>query len=406
MKIASGIKHKIMKIHFLKLFYTRYFIAGLLWSISILFTHCQSGNDRSVKTESISQDVLSGNVRFAKGFDIEDKNDFKLLHLFRYYNDVADTLSFVLAGKELEIPDELKGLQVVRVPVNNIALLHSSYLAFFNFCQAIEPIKAISEVKYVYDQEIFDSVQNGLIKEIGYGETLDKEQLLSLDIDLIVTVGWPNSPDKSEQFLNEIGIPKIVFSEWQESTLLGRAEWVKVIAALTGEEEVVNARFDEIAATYDSLVNLTHSVEDQPQIICNLPYKGSWFVPGGNSYVSNMIDDAGGQYLWRDDTGTGGLQLDFESVYAKGLNADFWINPGIANRLQDITDKDPRLVDFKSIQSGKVYNSNNRVSRDQANDYWESAIVNPHIVLSDVIHILHSDLLPNYQLVYFRKIEG
>ena len=394
-----------MKNHFLRFPDTWYFITGLLLSALMLFSDCQPNKEKSIISESIYQDVRSGCVQYAKGFDIDDNNDIKVLHIFRFYNDLVDTLSFVLARKGVKIPNDYRDLQVVRVPADNIALLHSSYVAFFEFCQSTESVKAISEVKYVYNQEIFESVQDGSIIEIGYGETLDREQLLSLDIDLIVTVGWPNSPDKSEEFLKEVGIPKIVLSEWQESTLLGRAEWVKVIAALTGRDDLVNNRFDKIAATYDSLINLTQSLETHPQIICNLPYKGSWYVPGGNSYVSNLINDAGGRYLWREDTETGGLQLDFESVYAKGLNADFWINPGLANQLRDITDKDPRLADFKSFQSGQVFNSNNRVVRDQANDYWESALINPDIVLADVAHILHPDLLPNHELFYFRQIE-
>ena len=120
--------------------------------------------------------------------------------------------------------------------------------------------------------------------------------------------------------------------------------------------------------------------------------------------MSHLIGDAGGQYLWEEDEGTGGLQLGFEAVYANALEAEFLINPDVAHSIQDILDKDERLKELNSIKLGNVYNSINRTAREQANDYWESGIVNPHLILADMIHILHPELLPDHELVYYKKI--
>ncbi|MCK5102905.1 MAG: ABC transporter substrate-binding protein, partial [Cyclobacteriaceae bacterium] len=203
---------------------------------------------------------------------------------------------------------------------------------------------------------------------------------------------------------DELGIPVLVFSDWQETGLLGRAEWVKVVAALTGSEKLVNEKFELIEKEYKKLTSLTKDLDNPPKIICNLPYKGSWYVPGGNSYVSNLLHDAGSDYLWASDDGTGGIQMDFETVYAKGIEADFWINPDFAKTLQDIIDTDERLIDFKPISTRSVYNSNFRMSRGIANDFWESGIVNPHLILADLIKILHPELLPDHQLFYYKQI--
>ena len=124
-----------------------------------------------------------------------------------------------------------------------------------------------------------------------------------------------------------------------------------------------------------------------------------------NSYVSHVLDDAGANYLWADDEGTGGIQIDFEAVYAKGLKADFWINPDFAYKKQEIIARDERLKDFLPMKTGKIYNNNNRVVRTSANDYWESGIINPDIILADLIKLIHPELLPTHQLFYYRQVE-
>jgi iron complex transport system substrate-binding protein len=407
MKQASGAKQIIMADHFLKLFHSQYYFIGSMLAGLLFLSSCQTnGPDKSsTSQQDQSTPLRSSNIRYAVGFDLIPGDGYQLLQIFRHYNETADTISYLLIEKGTKIPDHLQDIQKIQVPVMKIALLHSSYLSYFDFCKTDNHIKAISEGKYVYDDSIFQAVQDGSMPEVGYGETLDKEQLLVLGIDLLVTVGWPNSPNKNQEMLDQLGLPMLVFSDWQESTLLGRAEWVKVVAALTGKSEMADIKFNEIASAYDSLKALTANIQDPPKIVCNLPYKGSWYVPGGNSYMSHLLSDAGGKYLWSDDKGTGGLQLGFETVYAMGMDAEFLINPDIAYSIQDILDKDERLVDFKSVSLGNVYNSINKTARNQANDYWESGIVHPHLILADMIHILHPELLPKHELVYYKKIQ-
>lgn len=394
-----------MRKYFLTIHRIPFFLFSILLAGGAFLCSCQS--EESSKSEAKPHLTVAENrssISYASGFDLVSEEEFDILHIFRHFNKNVDTLSYLLAAEESQIPGLYGDLTVLSVPVQRIALLHSSYLSYFDFCESKDHIKAISEVQYVYDSSIYESVSAGHLPEVGFGETLDKEQLLALDIDLVISVGWPNSPNKSQHALEELGIPMLLFSEWQETTLLGRMEWVKVIAALTGKKEIANHHFNQVASTYDSLKILAQEVDHQPGVLCNLPYKGSWHVPGGRSYMSHLIRDAGGSYLWAEDQGTGGLQLDFETVYAKGIAADVWINPGVAHSISEILAKDERLHEFRAIRDGNVFNAINRIAHGQANDYWESALVNPHLVLADMIRILHPDIIPNNNLVYFKKI--
>ena len=120
--------------------------------------------------------------------------------------------------------------------------------------------------------------------------------------------------------------------------------------------------------------------------------------------MGNLLADAGASYAWKENPDTGGMQQSFEVVYEKGLEAPFWINPGFSQNIEEVLNNDERLVDFRSVKEGNVYNSTNRLMRGEANDYWESGLVNPHFMLADLIQIFHPELQPDYTLYYFKPI--
>ena len=355
------------------------------------------------KKSSLNNPPPSSYVKHAIGFDITPHEDWQLLSLFQHFNRSVDTLNYVLYREGASIPDKYKDHQRIEIPVNDIAL-HSSYISYFEFCGALDCIKAVSEAKYIYHDGIYKAVSERLLPEIGYEESLDREKLLEIGSPLVLNVGFPNAPNKSSQLLEALDIPVLVFSEWQEETPLGRAEWVKVIAALTGKEEEAIAKFERIEKEYLRLKSMTKQLSPRPTVICNLPYKGDWYMPGGDSYISNILNDAGAEYLWSDSPGTGGIQVDFEVVYAKGMVADFWINPDLTASIRQITDKDERLADLLSVIKGNVYNCINRIAPNGANDYWESALTRPDIVLKDLIRIFHPQLLPDHDLYYYTHL--
>ena len=192
-----------------------YFFA-ILFGI-ILLGSCETGHKIKGNTNISQENSQTGisNINHAIGFDIIEYEGYKILHLFRHYNDTADTLSYVLHRAGVQVDARYKHLIHIEVPLKNIALLHTSYLPFFEMSEKTEDIKAISEAKYIYNEEFYNSVIAGDIPEVSYGESLDTERLLELGIKTVVTVGWPNTPNKSQQKLEELGIPVLIFSDWQ-----------------------------------------------------------------------------------------------------------------------------------------------------------------------------------------------
>ena len=98
------------------------------------------------------------------------------------------------------------------------------------------------------------------------------------------------------------------------------------------------------------------------------------------------------------------LPSELETAYKLIQKADYWINVGMASTLDELKTVNPKFVDAKAVREKTVYNNNLRTTPTGGNDYWESAVVRPDVVLRDLIHIFHPELVSD-SLYYYRHLE-
>jgi iron complex transport system substrate-binding protein len=177
------------------------------------------------------------------------------------------------------------------------------------------------------------------------------------------------------------------------------------MGALTDREDLVNRKFDSVEQAYQRLAAIGKASAVKPSVIIGLPFKGSWYMPAGGSYMAQLLQDAGASYHWSDTKGTGSLALSFETVAPVALKADIWLDIGDVDSKAAILARDARYEAFRAFRSGAVYSYNRRVNDAGASDYWESGAVNPQWVLADLIRILHPNSLPADTLIYYKQIK-
>ncbi len=104
-----------------------------------------------------------------------------------------------------------------------------------------------------------------------------------------------------------------------------------------------------------------------------------------------------------DNEDSGGTTLDFEAVYARGLNADFWQTDGSFDgefTLQTLADEAPRYASMRAWKEQHVLFCN--LTRKP---YRELAGVQPHLLLADFVKAFHPELLPDYHPNYYEIIK-
>ncbi len=135
-----------------------------------------------------------------------------------------------------------------------------------------------------------------------------------------------------------------------------------------------------------------------------MPWNGAWHVPGGNSFVASFFKDAGANYLWKDNKEQGSYSKSKEVILDEAFETEFWLNLNSYSTIDAVVAYDDKFKNFAALKNNKLFNNNKRLNVKGGNDYWESGVVNPNIVLKDLIEIFHPEIL-DHELYYYSKLE-
>lgn len=383
-------------------------IAVYLIAVLPLITSCRnSNNNQHTSNVADGTDLFNDKavINHARGFNIEYHGNYKLVKILNYFGEKSDTLQYLLVQRGTPAPAGFAGVQKIEIPVKTMVGMASLHVALVDFAESADVLVGLGSINYVSSANVRKNIAAGKVKEVGIETTMNDELVISMRPDVVMAVGNPEAQFSRYQTLTGAGVPVLLNAEWLETNPLARAEWVKLMAALLNKEALVNRKFSEIEKEYKRLATLTKKATKKPNVIVGMPFKGTWFVPDGDSYMAQFLRDAATIYKWSDVEGKGSLPLDFETVAPVALTADFWINVGYVNSKEDIAAKDSRYTFFKPYKQGTIYNFNKRVNDIGSNDYWESGAVNPHLILADLIKIFHPELLPSHELQYYKQIQ-
>lgn len=263
-----------------------------------------------------------------------------------------------------------------------------------------DKIVGINSLKNIFSEKILAQIENGKTEKVGKEGVFDVEKVIALKPDYIFV-----SASKYGGFeaLKECGIPLVPHHGYKEISPLGQAEWIKLIGLLTGETKRANAVFEHIEKEYLSLKAKVQKLKDTgvklPTVLSGRQLRDGWYVMGGKSYMAQLFDDAGAKYIMSDIDETGGTTLDFETVYARGINAEYWQMDGSFDSdytLDDLSIEDARYADIKAYKDQKVIFCNLTLT-----PYRELAGVSPHLMLSDFVKAFHPELLPLYKPKFY-----
>jgi iron complex transport system substrate-binding protein len=219
----------------------------------------------------------------------------------------------------------------------------------------------------------------------------------------VLVYGIAGENTRATAKLRELGIPYIYIGEYVEQSPLGRAEWVVAFGEMLGRRTMAEEVFAEVCGGYLAARQSVVHAGARPTVMFNAPYRDVWYLPAAGSYMARLVADAGGDYDIEGDTNRS-VTVGAEEAYVRMLGADVWLAPGQAASMADVLRENPRFAAVPAVVEGRVYNNNARTTPAGGNDFWESGVVRPDVVLCDVVKILHPELLPAHELYYFRRM--
>ena len=314
-------------------------------------------------------------------------------------------LTYHLVRRGTDIPVGLDSSSVIFVPLKKIICMSTTHIAMISALGEENSVSGVSGTGFIFSERLNKNVEIGLVEDVGYEANLNKELILKISPDLIMMYGIGSESAGYVGKIKELGIKVIFNADYLETDPIGKAEWIKLFGELYCKEEIADSIFVSERETYDSIrLFISKNIKHRPKVLLGLPFKDAWYISPGNSFISRLISDAGGDYLWQETKSSVSMPLGIENVYMRALTADYWLNIGIIKNKNEITAVDLRLGELQCFKNGSLYNNNRRISHEGGNDYWESGSIYPHLILEDIASILHPRLFDDHELFFYRKI--
>lgn len=300
-----------------------------------------------------------------------------------------------------ELPNDiLPAMKVIRTPVTCVTVMSGTHIAFLDLIGETDKICGVGSFRLIKNEKIKKKIDSGEVRETGTNGNYKQEQFLALNPDVAFMTPYQ---DQSVAKLREMGIPVVPVADYMENHPLGRAEWLRFMSYFFQKQDYADSIFRSTAKKYQALSSRFDTLKERPAIFSGKPYGGIWYQPGGQSYIARLFKNAGADYLWSDKEASGALPLDFETVYAKAANADFWrlvVKSEQPYDYEALLREDERYADFEAFRQGNII-----VCNVADVPYYEVAPTEPDVVLADLIKHLHQGALPDHEPVYYKKME-
>ncbi|KKB78146.1 hypothetical protein VW35_12950 [Devosia soli] len=346
-------------------------------------------------------------VAFSDNFSVEYSGHFKVVTVARPFpGGAAERYILVQCGTpEPALEPDLAAAPRITIPVRSLFVGSTSENPALVAIGAVDAVTGVAQKDLIATPEILAHVQSDATVQYHGAGVFDVEAVVAAAPDVLMAGG---SGEPELQRIAAAGIPVVNFADWQDSSPLGRAEWVKFLGLFFNAEQKANAAFDEVTKQYQTAQALVVDVEsaDRPLVLSGQPFGGIFFAAGGRSFVAQFIKDAGGTYLFADDTSTGSFQIgDLERLIVAAREADVWIQASMNYRsLADIADDDPRLAELPAAKNGAVWIPDALKGSNGGVEFYELGTMRPDLVLMDLISIFHPEKLPGRQRVFYRSI--
>lgn len=347
-----------------------------LASILLLLSGCTS----STHNEPIrTGDYDEVEIQYAENFKLNKIENGYLLELLEPGTNIVSDSYKIYPSKNkkiISLTSTLNGM---------LAILESQDL-----------LVGISDDEHIYDSRIMKLYRKGQIKEFGGQAQNSLEKIISSEANIIfydiVDEKFPN-----QEKLKKFGVNVMPIYDWRENHPLAKAEWIKVVGAITGKMSEANAFFDDVVANYNKLKKIGSTFTNHPSVLCGNLIGDVWYTPSGGNYFAMMIKDAGGQYKYESSTGTVSLGLTIEEILKDNLETDFWLNPGFKSKSL-ILKMNPHIKHLSAFKHN-VYCYSKGMRK-----FWEQSAARPDLVLSDMIHIFHPEEKSIKQFNFYKRI--
>lgn len=337
-------------------------------------------------------------LEYAQLLKMRTGDGYTTVEILNPWDSAAILHRYVLVPKDSRPPRNLPEGDVVSIPLQRAAVYSSVHCGLADELGAFAAVRGVCDLQFINLPKVHRGVEQGSITDLGSSMAPNIERIINLQPDAILLSPFENSGSYGK--LGKLHIPIIECADYMEATPLGRAEWMKLFGLLLGREREADSLFAAISKRYNGM---RRTPGEHPTVVTEMKTGSTWYVAGGRSYVSALIRDAGGNYLFKDVASTGSVPQSPEKVFDMAQKADVWLIK--YGQPKDMTLKElgeawPANIHIKAYRDGEVYGCNLAASL-----FYEATPFHPDILLEEYISILHPEIHAKKDRKYYHKLK-
>ena len=379
---------------------------NILLFVLCLFIACKTDKKNGFPPENNHPQEIE--ISHAKGFTIEKSNNgLTIIEVSSAWPGANTSFKYALIPKDKMASMTLNKDEydaIIATPIERLIVTSTTHIPSLEALGVLDKLVGFPKTELISSENARKLIDNGDIKELGNNETLNTEIAISLRPDVVVGFGM-NNQNKAYETVMRSNIPIVYNGDWTEESPLGKAEWVKFFAPFFGLETKADSIFKSIKQSYFQTKSIVENVTKKPTVLTGGLYKDVWHVAGGKSWMAQFLKDAKTDYLWKETQETGGISQSLETVLATAQHADYWLNPSMLTSYEDIEESNKHYTQFDAYKNKTVYSNTIAKGATGGLLYYELGPMRPDLVLKDLIHIFHPELLPDHELYFFKPLE-
>ncbi|WP_240510894.1 ABC transporter substrate-binding protein [Algoriphagus antarcticus] len=343
-------------------------------------------------------------LSYASGFTISKGNDFWEVEVNQAWTGADRIFKYLVLEENAKKPAGDFDA-IIQLPVEKIILTSTTHIPHLDMLNDTEKLIGFPNLNLISSEKTWVQIDAGKVEDLGAGPSANTEMVIDLAPDWIM-ISTLGDNLKYLDLLAQAEIPAVINGEYVEQHPLGRAEWIKFTGVLLGKYEEAKIAFAQVEKDYLDAEKLSASIIDslRPTVLSGVLYQDIWYAPGSESWGAKILQNAGGNYIFSEQKGTGSVQLNYEYVIENALEADFWIGSADFLDLKTMGNSEPRYKVFTAFKSGNVFSYTQRRGRAGGLEYFELGYMRPDLILKDLIKIVHPDLLPDYELYFYQQL--
>ena len=333
----------------------------------------------------------------ATGYNVYKAGKIKLVQVYRSRSKRNSHFLYLLSPRKIDCPNTTW----IKTPVKRFVALSTTHLPPLMDLDLIGALKGFGNTKSIYNKRIRHLVNKGEIRDVGF--PANPEIVLSIKPDFVMAHIMEASDVEGLKRLEKLGIPVVYNGDYKESHPLARAEWMRFMSLFFDKEKEALKIYENIKSSYEMLKRKVGKLK-RPRILVGMNVNGIWEAPSGSSDLAVMIEDAGGHYIWKNFKKTERLMMSIEKVWPQVEQVDIWLTQNTWKNLAEVIGSDRRYGEFNVLKRQNIFNNNRKLNEYGGNDYWETALMRPDLLLKDLANIFHPGIFQGHRPVWYHKL--